>query len=70
MLISFCKDSSERTSGKIKYKVVTMKGQFVFPVYGANETVTLKYDRSKMNMTDMGLGAINDHELQMKIVNG
>lgn len=47
-----------------------MKGQFVFPVYGQNNTVTLKYDRSKMNMTDMGISAINDHELQMKIVNG
>ncbi len=38
-----------------------MKGQFVFPVYGEDNTVTLKYDRAKMNMTDMGIGAINDH---------
>ena len=51
-----------RKSGKISYKVVTMKGQFVFPVYAENDaTVTLKFDRAKMNMVDMGQGQINDH---------
>lgn len=66
MLINRCESGHERKSGKIRYKVVTMKGQFVFPVYSdSDETVTLKFDRAKMNLVDMGQGQINDHELQM-----
>ena len=44
-----------------------MKGQFVFPVYCDSEVnITLKFDRSKMNMVDMGQGQINDHELLLQ----
>lgn len=64
MLIDYCKKSGERTSGKVKYKVVTMKGQFVFPVYSTEPCkVTLKFDRAKMSLVDMGQGAVNDHEI-------
>lgn len=38
-----------------------MKGQFVFPVFGTNNSVNLKFSRDTMNLTDVGLGAINDH---------
>lgn len=43
-----------------------MNGQFVFPVFSDSDaTVTLKFDRAKMSLVDMGLGQINDHELQL-----
>lgn len=71
MLVSVCKDHPERKTNGIIYKVVTMKGQFVFPVMSDMEkTVTFKFDRAKMNMVDMGMGQINDHELQMKVSAG
>lgn len=64
MLIDYCKNSPERTSGKVKYKVVTMRGQFVFPVYATEPCkVTLKFDRAKMSLVDMGQGAISGHEI-------
>ena len=44
-----------------------MKGQFVFPVYSnSEETVIIKFDRAKMNMVDVGQGAISGHELLLR----
>ena len=66
MLIDFCESHPERKSKSVVYKVVTMKGQFVFPVYANSDaTITLKFDRQKMNMVDMGQNKINDHELEV-----
>ena len=64
MLLDYCADKPDRKSKSIIYKVVTMKGQFVFPVYSEGDaTITLKFDRKNMNLVEMGQNKINDHEL-------